>query len=49
MSLYRRTQVIKSCNHCLRIFEDGEYYYDNDCGSVFCYNNICGWKDEEDE
>lgn len=45
----RYTQNIAECEHCSKVFEDGEDYWKDAHNKCYCTDNKCGWEDDEDE
>lgn len=45
----RYTQNIAECDHCGKVFEDGEDYWKDARNKCYCTDNKCGWEDDEDE
>jgi len=45
----RCTQKIEECEHCGKVFENGEHYWKDSLNKCYCVDNACGWEDDEDE
>ena len=45
----RYTQNIAECEHCGKVFENGENYWKDAHNKCYCTDNKCGWEDDEDE
>jgi predicted nucleic acid-binding Zn-ribbon protein len=43
----RETQRIEECTHCGKVFDDGEQYWKDAHNRCYCYDERCGWNDEE--
>lgn len=45
----KHRQKIEECEHCGKVFEDGEDYWMDSVNKCYCVDNSCGWEDDEDE
>ena len=43
----RYTQNIEECEHCGKTFENGEDYWKDAHNKCYCFDNACGWEDDD--
>lgn len=41
------TQNIEECEHCGKVFENGENYWKDAHNKCYCVDNACGWEDDD--